>query len=389
MDFAYRNMIARNFIRLNHKQQCEILAVRNIESVRKFMLDSKIISEKEHFRFIESLKEAKNMAYFGVYECENNKNSSLGETFRPFENFEHSQTHSLASHSKFAKNSTSKTADTRIFSNANDAESRRSERAESAESFKDSNILDCHAHPYGLSRNDGIGVDCHEFNKLNSRNDDSSLTVFVRKSAGLTKQSIYDSTENDFKDSIDCLVPNWLCNYDSMAIPYNADSRNDDSLSSLRGSEATEAIHLNSFCNSDSKNIIHSHDSITQNLALITKNASIKSQESSLQNDNSQLTLLGVVCFNHIDFANKNAFFGIYSIPDKKNGANLLAMLEFIAFEVLNLHALYAKVLSTNARALNFYAKHNFTHCGKMPNAIRRDGGFLDIEILAKFKEQV
>ena len=503
MDFAYKNMIARNFIRLNHKQQCEILAVRNIESVRKFMLDSKIISEKEHFRFIESLKEAKNMAYFGVYECENNENSfransacsdflgsasphslqrtasashssasheansSLGNHCIDLANFEHSQTHSLASHSKFAKNYTSKTADTRILgetqsdsadsmeSNAessennpviarldevkswqstvennphevppnlaplrgaekeekggssasalleleaensdyinenNLAESRRIERAESTESFKDSNILDCHANPYGLSRNDGIGVDCHEFNKLNSRNDDSSLTVFVRKSAGLTKQSIYDSTENDFKDSIDCLVPNWLCNYDSMAIPYNADSRNDDSLSSLRGSEATEAIHLNSFCNSDSKNIIHSHDSITQNLALITKNASTKSQESSLQNDNSQLTLLGVVCFNHIDFANKNAFFGIYSIPDKKNGANLLAMLEFIAFEVLNLHALYAKVLSTNARALNFYAKHNFTHCGKMPNAIRRDGRFLDIEILAKFKERV
>ena len=374
MDFAYKNMIARNFIRLNHKQQCEILAVRNIESVRKFMLDSKIISEKEHFRFIESLKEAKNMAYFGVYECENNKNSSLGETFRPFENFEHSQTHSLASHSKFAKNSTSKTADTRIFSNANDAESRRIERAESTESFKDSNILDCHANPYGLSRNDGIGVDCHEFNKLNSRNDDSSLSVFARERSDRSNPPpFYRLCEHSQNVKQSIKNANFI-----KTIESQKDSN--DSVESSEKMDCHEFNKLNSR-NDDSNAIPHKtpeSQSDSHNDA---------SPISPSQGDTSQL--LGVVCFNHIDFANKNAFFGIYSIPDKKNGANLLAMLEFIAFEVLNLHALYAKVLSTNARALNFYAKHNFTHCGKMPNAIRRDGRFLDIEILAKFKERV
>ena len=77
------------------------------------------------------------------------QNSSLGETFRPFENFECSQTHSLASHSKFAKNSTSKTAsrrldersevpNTRIFSNAKCGETQGDSMESNAESLESS-----------------------------------------------------------------------------------------------------------------------------------------------------------------------------------------------------------------------------------------------------------
>ena len=64
-------------------------------------------------------------------------NSPLGETFRPFENFEHSQTHSLASRPKFSKEAKASTADTRIFSNANGGES-VGDSADSMESNADS-----------------------------------------------------------------------------------------------------------------------------------------------------------------------------------------------------------------------------------------------------------
>ncbi|MGX2982860.1 GNAT family N-acetyltransferase [Helicobacter sp. 23-1045] len=109
---------------------------------------------------------------------------------------------------------------------------------------------------------------------------------------------------------------------------------------------------------------------------------------------------IGVICLNQIDFANKNAFLGIYAnlianptanpIPNHttNNGANLLKILKFIAFDELNLHILYAKVLSTNSRALRFYDKNGFVRCGKLCEAIKRDDKFLDLEILA-LKSQV
>ena len=101
---------------------------------------------------------------------------------------------------------------------------------------------------------------------------------------------------------------------------------------------------------------------------------------------------LGVICLNQIDFANKNAFLGIYANFNANhttnNGANLLKILKFIAFDELNLHILYAKVLSTNSRALRFYDKNGFIPCGKLIQAIKRDDRFVDLEILA-LKSQV
>lgn len=93
--------------------------------------------------------------------------------------------------------------------------------------------------------------------------------------------------------------------------------------------------------------------------------------------------LLGVVCFNSLDLANKNAFFGIYSAKGKNNGAKLLQILRFIAFDGLNLHILYAKVLSTNARAIRFYEKNGFVRCGRLFEAVKRGVEFIDLEIWA------
>ena len=107
---------------------------------------------------------------------------------------------------------------------------------------------------------------------------------------------------------------------------------------------------------------------------------SLSLQDSAIA---KQFTFIGVVCLNQIDLSNKNAFLGIYSIVGANNGANLLKILKFIAFDELNLHILYAKVLSTNSRALRFYDKNGFVRCGKLIEAIKREDKFVDLEILA------
>ena len=108
-------------------------------------------------------------------------------------------------------------------------------------------------------------------------------------------------------------------------------------------------------------------------------------EQSEVQRSNPQThtIFLGAICLNQIDFANKNANMGIYSVVGANNGANLLKMLKFIAFSELNLHILYAKVLDSNSRALRFYAKNGFVRCGKLIEAIKRGDRFVDLEILA------
>ncbi len=62
------NLVAVNFVNLDEIQAREVLKARN--AVREFMLTAREISESEHFRFIESLRNDKRNAYFAVYECE-------------------------------------------------------------------------------------------------------------------------------------------------------------------------------------------------------------------------------------------------------------------------------------------------------------------------------
>lgn len=191
-NFALENLVALNFVNLSKARACEVLKARN--AVREFMLTRREISEAEHFRFIESLREAKNMVYFAVYE-DSNKSSLRGETNSVIARFGH---------------------------------------------------------------------------------------------------------------------------------------------------------------------LPESKQSINENGAF-----------------------MGVVCLNNIDLANKNATLGIYSAPNAHNGAKLLKILRFIAFSELNLHILYAKVLSTNHHAIRFYEKSGFVRCGAMIEAIKESENFIDLEIWA------
>ncbi|RDU62252.1 UDP-4-amino-4,6-dideoxy-N-acetyl-beta-L-altrosamine N-acetyltransferase [Helicobacter sp. MIT 14-3879] len=128
------------------------------------------------------------------------------------------------------------------------------------------------------------------------------------------------------------------------------------------------------------------HFKFIENLKRDKNKAYFAIQEQSIQNKNlknKEDCFIGVVCFNNIDFYNKNAIFGIYSNPNEKNGDKLMNILKYIAFKELNLHILFAKVLSTNKRALRFYQKHSFMQYGIFPEAIKRNKVFIDIIILA------
>ena len=50
------------------EQHREILALRNLDVIRKWMVNQEIISEENHLKFVESLKKRKDRRYFAVYK---------------------------------------------------------------------------------------------------------------------------------------------------------------------------------------------------------------------------------------------------------------------------------------------------------------------------------
>lgn len=56
-----------NYIDCTHEQNLEILNLRNLDDVRKWMVNSEIIPEENHFKFVESLKGNPNRFYFAIY----------------------------------------------------------------------------------------------------------------------------------------------------------------------------------------------------------------------------------------------------------------------------------------------------------------------------------
>jgi len=57
-----------NYIDCTPDQQREILALRNLDSVRVWMVNPEIIPESNHFQFVESLRANTNRLYFAIYK---------------------------------------------------------------------------------------------------------------------------------------------------------------------------------------------------------------------------------------------------------------------------------------------------------------------------------
>ena len=56
-----------NYVDCRREQLSEILSLRNREEIRKWMTHPERISEEEHFRFVERLKDDGDRLYFAVY----------------------------------------------------------------------------------------------------------------------------------------------------------------------------------------------------------------------------------------------------------------------------------------------------------------------------------
>ena len=57
-----------NYIDCNRRQNLEILRLRNLDDVRKWMVNPELISEENHFKFVESLKTNPDRLYYAVYK---------------------------------------------------------------------------------------------------------------------------------------------------------------------------------------------------------------------------------------------------------------------------------------------------------------------------------
>lgn len=57
-----------NYVDCTPKQQKEILTLRNLDEVRMWMVNSEVIAEEDHFRFVENLFGNENRLYFAIYK---------------------------------------------------------------------------------------------------------------------------------------------------------------------------------------------------------------------------------------------------------------------------------------------------------------------------------
>ena len=56
-----------NYVDCTREQQLEILRLRNLNAIRKWMVNPDVIPEENHFRFIEKLKRNSERLYFAIY----------------------------------------------------------------------------------------------------------------------------------------------------------------------------------------------------------------------------------------------------------------------------------------------------------------------------------
>lgn len=94
---------------------------------------------------------------------------------------------------------------------------------------------------------------------------------------------------------------------------------------------------------------------------------------------------IGVVSLNKIDYANKNAYFGIYTDPFSKipgAGSMLMDCLKKIAFDFAGLHTLRLEVIDSNRRAKKFYDKMGFKYEGRLKEFVLKHDEWIDVVVM-------
>ena len=98
-----------------------------------------------------------------------------------------------------------------------------------------------------------------------------------------------------------------------------------------------------------------------------------------LENDE----LIGNISLENIDYKNGSAELGIF-IGEERNlgkgyGSEAIKLLTNFGFKELRLHTIYLRVFNINERAKKAYTKCGFIECGRMHEALYRDGKYYDI----------
>ena len=59
-----------NYVDCSKKQLLEILRLRNLDAIRLWMTNPEVISEEDHFKFVERLRDNKDRLYLAIYRDE-------------------------------------------------------------------------------------------------------------------------------------------------------------------------------------------------------------------------------------------------------------------------------------------------------------------------------
>jgi diamine N-acetyltransferase len=102
--------------------------------------------------------------------------------------------------------------------------------------------------------------------------------------------------------------------------------------------------------------------------------------------DNIDHALVGFVYLNNIDWFARNAEFGILIGERSRHGKGLareaLSLVADYAFETLNLHKLYLRVVAFNKRALRLYRDFGFVDEGVQRQQAYLRGRYYDVVLM-------
>jgi UDP-4-amino-4,6-dideoxy-N-acetyl-beta-L-altrosamine N-acetyltransferase len=100
----------------------------------------------------------------------------------------------------------------------------------------------------------------------------------------------------------------------------------------------------------------------------------------------------GVVSLSRVCWVHRFAWLSISSDPITPRpgvGTQLMRCLDYLAFEVANLHSLRLEVFHTNERAIALYRKCGFTHEGTLREHVCIGGKRLDVLQFGKLKREI
>jgi RimJ/RimL family protein N-acetyltransferase len=108
--------------------------------------------------------------------------------------------------------------------------------------------------------------------------------------------------------------------------------------------------------------------------------------------DNADGVLVGFGYLNSIDWFARNAEFGILIGARERQGRGLaeetLRLITGYAFETLNLHKIYLRVVAFNERALTLYSRFGFIEEGRQREQAFQRGAYHDVVLMGLLRAE-